>query len=69
VSVVDVHEPVQAPKARRDTPSLVSKRGSIPYLPGNLFCPAESSNLNQTDANGAGTCVCSLHLAFISHVG
>jgi hypothetical protein len=56
--VAAVHEPVQAPTASDIVYSPLTKRGSIPYLPGNLFCPKESANLTQTDG-GAGTCICS----------
>jgi hypothetical protein len=54
--IAALHEPVLPPKAR-DTPTSLVKRSSIPYLPGNLFCPQEAGNLNQTTDTGAGETV------------
>jgi hypothetical protein len=56
--IAALHEPVTPPKIR-DTAASLAKRSSIPYLPGNLFCPQQAGNLNQTTDTGAGKTVCS----------
>ena len=35
-----------------DESSRLYKRDTIPYLPGSLFCPAETSDLDQTTSSG-----------------
>ncbi|EPS92980.1 hypothetical protein FOMPIDRAFT_1056393 [Fomitopsis schrenkii] len=40
-----------------DGPSSIGKRDTIPYLPGSLFCPVETSDLDQTTSSGED-CIC-----------
>jgi hypothetical protein len=51
--IAALHETVMPPKIR-DTAASLIKRSSIPYLPGNLFCPQQAANLNQTTDTGGG---------------
>jgi hypothetical protein len=50
--IAAVHTPVLPPR-RRETTSALKKRASIPYLPGNLLCPAASADLD-TLSDGLG---------------
>ncbi|KAH9919518.1 uncharacterized protein B0H18DRAFT_1122441 [Fomitopsis serialis] len=42
---------------RKASTSSLGRRDTIPYLPGSLFCPEESSDLDQTNSLGQD-CIC-----------
>jgi hypothetical protein len=50
--IAAVHRQVVPPRVRRTTASL-RRRAGIPYLPGNLLCPAQSVTLDP-EQNGQG---------------
>ncbi|TFY51449.1 hypothetical protein EVJ58_g10558 [Rhodofomes roseus] len=60
----EVAEPPMLPAELKSTTpsherasSNLERRDTIPYLPGSLFCPAETSDLDQTTSNGED-CIC-----------
>jgi hypothetical protein len=52
--IAAVHRSVPSPCLHHAVTAAKDKRSSIPYLPGTLFCSAESQDLGQLTSGGQG---------------